>query len=59
MGEEGGGAEQPRQGELGRGGGVRGQGQGGDRGGPRPLGDAAGPLPVSLHAARLLVFGQI
>ena len=58
MGKEGGGAQEPRQGQLGGGGGVRGQGQGGG-GGLGSLGHASRALPVSLHTAGLLVFGQI
>ena len=58
MGEKGGRAQQPRQGQLGGGGGVSGQGQGG-AGGLGSLRQASRPLPVSLHAAGLLVFGQI
>ena len=58
MGKEGGGAQEPRQGQLGGGGGVRGQGQGGG-GGLGSLGHASRALPVSFHAAGLLVFGQI
>ena len=61
MGQEGGGTQEPRQGQLGGGRGVGGQGQGGGTG-LGSLGHASRtsrPLPVSLHAAGLLVFGQI
>ena len=60
MGQEGGGAQQPRQVQLGGGcGGAGGQWQR-VRGLPGPrLGHAVGPLPLSLHTAGLLVLGQV
>ena len=50
MGKERGGAQEPRQGQLGGGRGLGGQSKGGG-GGLGSLGHASRPLPVSLHAA--------